>query len=672
MVAQAAPVGLTPQEQAWLQANLANIEIKPTYELPPLESIANGEYHGIAADYVAFIGTRLGVEFRYRPHTPSSGLDPSRVDLIPLVDVRARAPDFEKLGSVHLRLGSSLLVRRSDAETRSLDNLRGRRVGVDSQMPGWRELERHTQGMQFIPVQDSRRGLSMLSFGDLDGLVTLLVVAIHGTQVEGITNLRNVGPLDHGIEFVMAVRPPGSPLAGILDKAVRSLTEADHLAIQRRWVESSAPRDWSWLFATVGVLATLLLGAGLWNRSLVRRVARRTQALQHELAERTRVESALRESEELHRASLVEISDAVFLTDEDGVFRYMSPDLSDRLGVAPQAVASWLRIDDLLGADLLAELRAGHSVQDARVVIQSGHGVERVLRVHAKSTRVFGRSLLFACRDVTAQERAAQEIEAQRRVAGDAHRMAALGALVSTLAHEVNNPNHTIMLNVPVLRAAWQDSLAVLDQHARTNPSFRLANIPYDDMRDDVLRLVDEIHQGADRIRGIVVGLRNYARGHSQQPERVELAQLLHATVAHAKSGLDAASERFTVAIETPLPAVRAHPLLLTQVFVGLLDKAVLNLTDRSQGIALRAGVTGDGVVVEVHDEGPAVPEAEVVNVTKPFQKTGGSLDIAIAAWIVQQFGGSVTIRSEPGKGTLVRVELRVWGEATGQRRATP
>ncbi len=376
-------------------------------------------------------------------------------------------------------------------------------------------------------------------------------------------------------------------------------------------------------------------------------------------------ESVLRQSAALHQKILSEIDDTVLVTDAAGQVVYVSGGREAGMELATRLPSVGESIEQIVSPQLLAQLRGGESLHDERVVVRRGTE-ERVLRVDARPSVAAGGSFLFACRDVTERDRAARQLEEQRRVAADLQRMATLGALISNLAHELNNPNHTIMLNLPVLRGAWQDALAVLDQHQLSNGAFRLANIPYADMRDDVLRLIDEIRNGADRIRAIVGNLRSYTRGHWQQEVRtVDLGLVLHEAVATVRPTLDAVTDAFALEV-TALQPVLGNRLLLVQVFVGLLIHAAQSLTARTQSVVLSAGNVADEVVVLLRDRGRGVPESEVALLTKPFPQVGGSLELAMAAWAVQQHGGSIAIESTLGVGTSVLVTLPAFADGAG------
>ena len=414
------------------------------------------------------------------------------------------------------------------------------------------------------------------------------------------------------------------------------------------------------------VLLAVLLATGAyahWRR--VRKLAATTVALQPEMSQHVGAEAVLRQAAALHQQILGEIDDALLLTDEAGRVVYVSGGRDGGMELATRLPSVGESIESIVSPELFARVRGGESVRDVRVVVRRA-AQERALRVDARPSAAAGRSFLFACRDVTERERAARQLEEQRRAAADAQRMATLGALVSNLAHELNNPNHTIMLNLPVLRGAWQDALAVLDQHQPSHGTFRLANIPYADMRDDVLRLIDEIHNGADRIRAIVGSLRSYTRGHWQQEVRaVDLGQVLAEAVATVRPTLDAATDAFVLDVAALQP-VLGNRLLLVQVFVGLLIHAAQSLTARAQSVVLSAGSVADEIVVVVRDRGRGVPESEVALLTKFFPQVGGSLELAMAAWAVHQHGGSISIESALGVGTSVRVTLPAFVDGNG------
>ena len=85
-----------------------------------------------------------------------------------------------------------------------------------------------------------------------------------------------------------------------------------------------------------------------------------------------------------------------------------------------------------------------------------------------------------------------------------ADKMVALGTLVSGIGHEINNPNNFIMLNVPLLKGAWEDAFPVLDRYQETHGDLRLRGIPFAKARTMLPQLLDDVLEGARRIKRIV------------------------------------------------------------------------------------------------------------------------------------------------------------------------
>ena len=93
-----------------------------------------------------------------------------------------------------------------------------------------------------------------------------------------------------------------------------------------------------------------------------------------------------------------------------------------------------------------------------------------------------------------------------------ANKMTALGVLVSSVAHEINNPNQVVLTNAGVLGAAWADIADVLDGCRETTGGATVAGLPYAEMREILPRLVRESEESARRIDRIVGDLKNFAR----------------------------------------------------------------------------------------------------------------------------------------------------------------
>ena len=260
------------------------------------------------------------------------------------------------------------------------------------------------------------------------------------------------------------------------------------------------------------------------------------------------------------------------------------------------------------------------------------------------------------------------ELASERIKREQSERLATLGTLMASVAHEVNNPNHAIMLNAPVLRDAWRDALAVLDAHAAANPGLRLANAPFAEMRDDLVRMVDEIERSAVRIRDIVAAMRSYARDQSRQEHTtLDLTALVRAAIETRRALIAKSCRALTVEVPAAMVPVRGSRPQLEQVVAQLVANACNGLTDPLQPIvvALRVEASAASAVLEVRDGGRGMPSHRLQEVVRPFSaarshEEGMGLGLPMVAWIVQQHRGQLEIESTEGSGTRVRVRIPI------------
>ena len=241
-----------------------------------------------------------------------------------------------------------------------------------------------------------------------------------------------------------------------------------------------------------------------------------------------------------------------------------------------------------------------------------------------------------------------------------------LGTLVSGVAHEINNPNHFILLNAPLLGEIWRDAAPVLEEHYRKDPGFRLANLPYEEMREETPEIIDEIRRGAERIKFIVSELRAYTRGQTSTGP-VDLDSVLRSALILLANPIKKATRHFSVSHHGQLPAIDGNLRRLEQVVINLVLNACQALESPEGTVRVETGFdpSAGEVWLTVEDTGRGISEADLARVFDPFfttkrERGGTGLGLAIAARIVEEHHGTLRYRSRVGQGTVARLALPV------------
>ena len=132
------------------------------------------------------------------------------------------------------------------------------------------------------------------------------------------------------------------------------------------------------------------------------------QSIGEDITERKEAQEALRESEELHRITLSNISDAVFITDDAGAFTYICPNVLTIFGYRYEEVAAFENIEALLGPNLFdsAELDAAGELRNLERVITDRSGAVHILLIDVKRVSIKGGTVLYTCHEITDRKHA--------------------------------------------------------------------------------------------------------------------------------------------------------------------------------------------------------------------------------------------------------------------------
>lgn len=267
-------------------------------------------------------------------------------------------------------------------------------------------------------------------------------------------------------------------------------------------------------------------------------------------------------------------------------------------------------------------------------------------------------------RDITDIKRAEEEAARQRDQLVHADKMISLGILVSGVAHEINNPNHTIGLNVPLLRSAWRDAASLLDNLAAAEEGLRIARMPWSEARAEVTAMLDDIQHASERIRNIVTELRGFALDHDPGEWRsVSLNDVVNGSLRLLGKHVEKATKRFELALADEAPCVIGNASRLEQVVVNLVLNACQALQNDTQAIRIETGREEQRAFIRVRDEGRGIAAEDLANIRTPFFTTkraegGTGLGLAVSDRIAGEQGGELTFQSEVGRGTTATLWL--------------
>ena len=245
------------------------------------------------------------------------------------------------------------------------------------------------------------------------------------------------------------------------------------------------------------------------------------------------------------------------------------------------------------------------------------------------------------------------------------NKMTSLGLLLSSMAHEINNPNASIRFSGHMIGKIWADAVPLLDGVWREEGEFYLGGVPFEKARLVLAENSAKIVENSERIARVVQGLRDYGvGGGAQLRQKLEI----NATVSAALSVLACRMKRevqLSTSLGTGIPVVAGSQQQIEQVLINLILNAMQAFPEGEGEVALstRYDSAAAEVVVEVRDNGTGIGAETMGRLFEPFYSTklesgGSGLGLYISQYIVVEHGGRLQLSSVLGKGTLARVVL--------------
>ncbi len=283
-----AELNLNEEEQAWLQAH-PEIRFAVDPDFAPFEWIdSNGNYQGMAADYLALVEKKLGVRFkRIDAKTWPEVMAMARkheVDLLPALAHSPQREAFLLFTPPHI-IAPGVLISAGNYD--SIEQLLQKKVAVVNGYV-WDDLiSHHKTDVRLIRVENTRDGMELTALGAVDAMVSDMASVTWVLRNEGYSNLRIVSYLEHRLELGFAVRNDWKTFQNILTKVLASLSAEEKQVISAKWMTLEDAGFWHkpvFWYSILSAMAALLFILGsmlIWNRMLKHQVALRTRALEN-------------------------------------------------------------------------------------------------------------------------------------------------------------------------------------------------------------------------------------------------------------------------------------------------------------------------------------------------------------------------------------------------------
>jgi len=260
----------------------------------------------------------------------------------------------------------------------------------------------------------------------------------------------------------------------------------------------------------------------------------------------------------------------------------------------------------------------------------------------------------------------------------ESEKMASLGQLTAGIAHEINNPINFVTANVSPLRRDVDTLLEVIsaieaiglsdvpiDAKKITIQDYK-EEIDFDYLKTEIRQLLNGIHNGASRTAEIVKGLRVFSRLDEDDLKMADMNEGVDSSIIILNNLLNG---RISIIREYgQLPLVECYPGKLNQVFLNILSNAI-DAVRKKYGeepdgrIVITTAHENGGVWISFRDNGTGMDKSTRKKIFDPFFTTkdvgeGTGLGMSIAYNTIKKHNGEISIVSEPGEGSELRISI--------------
>jgi signal transduction histidine kinase len=280
-------------------------------------------------------------------------------------------------------------------------------------------------------------------------------------------------------------------------------------------------------------------------------------------------------------------------------------------------------------------------LNDEMIGVQAvNEGAQDYLIKGQVDTHLLRRTIRYAIERKQAEERE-RRLQLQLDLS---NRLASLGLMVEGIAHEINNPLTSAI--------GFAQMLAI------------------EDIPESIREGIKMISDNAQRVADIMKNLTTFARQQKLERTYVNVNDIVRDTLKMRANPLEVSNIMVTTQLDPALPSTMADATLLQQAFLNLVINAEteMKLAHGKGSLLIKTALISNTIQVSFTDNGPGIPEANLVHLFDPFFSTrrigqGRGLGLSVCYGIITAHNGQIYAKNQLGEGSIFTVELPVVAE---------
>ena len=281
-------INLTEEEKIWLRDHPV-IRLASDYSWPPFETIdENGQYEGIAADYIKLIEQRLGIKFVISPRKQWSEITEmvknKELDLYSCAMETEQRREYVKFTQPFISNPMVIVTRSDIGYIDGIKGLQGMSIAIEKGYASFDLLSKKHPELILKSYPDSLAAMFAVSSGEAEAYIGNISTLSEVVRKQGITNIKVSGQIPYRFDLALGARNDWPELIPILQKALDSITQEEKNTISAKWVSIESPESLNYVsfLKIIFIISLLVMVILYWNYILNKKVQEKTSLLTHQ------------------------------------------------------------------------------------------------------------------------------------------------------------------------------------------------------------------------------------------------------------------------------------------------------------------------------------------------------------------------------------------------------